>query len=281
MNWLVLIASVLLLAGAAALLYWLLNLAEGVYFGRRVVVWLYDRFAPRYDTVKKFDEKDEAWFIGEPLTQALSDVPLPLVLDVATGTARLPLALCRQPGFPGRIIALDMSRQMLRHAATNSAAYQDRVTLLWQDATQLPFPEGVFDAVTCLEALEFLPDARGTLGEMVRVLRPGGILLASNRIGPGVRWIPGRTLNREAFITLLETLALDNVRASAWQVDYDLVWARKPGSSTYARPPTLPALLCCPRCADGRLVRQERAFCCASCASRYPIADDGVVEMGW
>lgn len=289
MNWPVLVGGLCLFVALAALLHWQLNLAEGVYLGRRVVVWLYDRFAPRYDGVKKFNPRDEAWFLGQPLAQALLGVTSSHVLDVATGTARLPLALFQQPGFTGRIVALDLSRQMLRHAAAKMTAYRDRLTLLWQDAACLPFPDGVFDAVTCLEALEFLPDARTTLAEMVRVLRPGGILFVSNRTGSGARWMPGRTLGREAFAALLESLSLQEVHISPWQVDYDIAWARKRpaepaehlGRSSAVAPSTLPALLRCPRCANGPLTRQDRAFYCATCDRRYPIAEDGVVEMGF
>lgn len=299
MEWPFLLSGALLMLGLTALLYWQLSLAEGVYLGSRVVVWLYDRFAPRYDTVKLFDEKDEAWFLGGPLAHALRGVTTSLVLDVATGTARLPLALLRQPTFTGRIIGLDLSRGMLRRAAANTADHRERLTLLWQDATWLPFADEVVDAVVCLEALEFLPDARMTLSEMVRVLRPCGILLVSNRIGPGARWMPRRTMGRDAFTEVLESLQLSDVRIGQWQVDYDLVWARKsltrPGRLTQSRDQpttaahrTLPELLRCPRCArqcsgaaqpSASLVREDEAFCCEACGSRYPIADDGVVEL--
>lgn len=265
----------------AAFLYWQLVIAEGAYLGRRVVVWLYDLYAPRYDGVKQFNNQDEAWFLSQPLLRALRRTPAPLVLDVATGTGRVPLALFRQANFEGRVIALDLSRRMLRHAASNTAAYQDRLTLLWQGASHLPFPDNAFDAVTCLEALEFLPDATATLSEIVRVLRPGGVLLTSNRTGLHARWMPGRTMSRQAFTELLESLSLSGVRVGSWQVDYDIAWARKPGQSYAAAPATLPALLRCPRCSNNPLLRQDQALHCAACEQLYPIADDGVVEMGW
>jgi ubiquinone/menaquinone biosynthesis C-methylase UbiE len=282
MNWPLLVAGVFLLLALAAFLYWQLSLAEGVYLGPRVVVWLYDRFAPRYDAVKKFSQRDEAWFLGGPLAQALRGVTTSLVLDVATGTARLPWALLQQTEFTGRVIALDLSRRMLRQAAAKMTPYQDRSTLLWQDAAWLPFPDDVFHAVTCIEALEFLPDARATLAEMVRVLRPGGILLVSNRTGPGVRWMPGRTMSRQAFIALLESLSLTEVNAAIWQVDYEIAWAHKPATGGHASADlsaTLPTLLRCPFCARGPLAREERAFYCDACDRRYPIADDGVLEL--
>jgi SAM-dependent methyltransferase len=281
MGWLAPLGGVFLLAALIALLYWQLIIAEGVYLGRRIVIWLYDLYASRYDRIKKFDARDDDWFLGEPLASALSNTPFPLVLDVATGTGRLPLALFRQPNFSGRVVALDLSRRMLHRAAANTAAQRDRLTLLWQDASRLPFPAAVFDAVTCLEALEFLPDARLALSEMVRVLRPGGVLLTTNRIGPGVRWLPRRTMSRQGCAALLESLSLESVSIRAWQVDYDVVWARKGGQSTAAVPPTLPALLRCPHCDGGLLSRREHAFYCPVCTRRYPIAQDGVMEMGW
>lgn len=281
LDTLVLSNGLLLALLLAGLLYWQLELAEGAYLGRRVVVWLYDRFAPRYDKTKRFDERDEAWFLGEPLTKSLRSIPNPLVLDVATGTGRLPLALFRQPDFDGRVVGLDLSRQMLRHAVANNRAYGDRLTLLWQGASRLPFPDDVFDAVVCLEALEFLPDSYATLAEMVRVLRPGSVLLVSNRTGPGVRWMPGRTMSREDFVVLLEALGLTGVRAGPWQVDYDIAWGRKPGRSFAPSPSTLPALLCCPHCRKGHLFRQDRAFVCQACERHYPLAEDDVVEMGY
>lgn len=288
MNWPVLVSVAVMFVALAALLHWQLNLAEGVYMGRRVVIWLYDRFAPRYDAAKQFNQRDEDWFLGNPLAQALRYVSSSLVLDVATGTARLPLALLRQPTFTGRVIGLDLSRQMLHQAAINTGAYEDRLTLLWQHATCLPFTDAGFDAVTCFEALEFLPDMRATLAEMVRVLRPGGILFISNRIGPGVRWMPRRTMSTQTLTAFLESLSLTDVRTAVWQVDYDLIWAHKPLTHLEADPAqpgrgvssTLPFLLRCLHCASTPLSRHENAYYCDGCGSRFPIADDGVVEMG-
>jgi ubiquinone/menaquinone biosynthesis C-methylase UbiE len=286
MEWAIIIGALLAIGVLAALAYWQLDLAEGVYLGRRVVIWLYDRFAGRYDAIKQFTDYEEARFLGQPLAFALQGAAMPLVLDVATGTARLPLTLLRQPTFQGRIVGLDLSRRMLHQAAAKTTSHQDHLSLLWKDATGLPFRDAVFDAVTCLEALEFLPDTRVTLAEMTRVLRPGGIMMVTNRVGPGARWLPGRTMGREKLARLMEALSLQDVQIHAWQVDYDLVWARKPvaddtfsGFAADGGAITLPRLLCCPRCDHTPLVRKERAYGCAACGSHYPIADDGVIEM--
>src|SRR5258707_8700162 len=93
----------LILVGGVVL-YWLLITTEGVYLGRRVVVWLYDVYASRYDNIKKYDTDWESATLGRPILRVLSNIPAPLILDVATGTARLPLTLFDQPRFNGYVI---------------------------------------------------------------------------------------------------------------------------------------------------------------------------------
>jgi ubiquinone/menaquinone biosynthesis C-methylase UbiE len=159
---------ILLFILIAAFLYWQLVLAEGAYLGRRIVAWLYDLVATRYNAIKQFTAEDDARFLGIPLALSLQGELDPIVLDVATGTSRLPLALCQQPAFHGRIIALDSARRMLHEATRCLAEHRKRMTWVWQHAVPLPFDDNTFEAVTCLEALEFMPDTRAALAESPR-----------------------------------------------------------------------------------------------------------------
>ena len=79
----------------------------------------------------------------------------------------------------------------------------DRCTLIQEDADALPFPEQTYDAVACLETLEFTPNPERTVGELLRVLRPGGVLLLTNRIGRA-RWYAGRAYTDEALVDLIK-----------------------------------------------------------------------------
>ncbi len=225
------LAVLLLLAGLGWLLHWLLIRTEGVFLGRRVVVWLYDLAATRYDAIKQYDSDTESAFVTWPLSRRLKGWPVPLVLDVATGTGRLPFFLLAEPTFNGHVVGLDASAGMLAQATTKLAEHRDRAALVHAPAGDLPFPDAAFAAVTCLEALEFLPDDDDALREMARVLRPGGVLLTTRRQGPESGYFLGRARGREELEALLAGLGLSEIRSQPWQVEYELVWAVKPGIS--------------------------------------------------
>jgi ubiquinone/menaquinone biosynthesis C-methylase UbiE len=215
-----------LLAGAA-LLYWLLVTTEGVFLGRRVVVWLYDITAHRYDNIKQYDEHEEEFLVVRPVLAALGARRQPRILDVATGTGRVPLALAAALD-KGMIVGLDDAARMLAIGARKLAPYQPRVMLVRHPAVPLPFARDSFDIVTCLEALEFFPSDEAALVEMVRVLRPGGTLITTRRRGWEGRMFLSRYRSEADLQALLQELGLQSVRSFLWEVNYDLVTARKP-----------------------------------------------------
>jgi SAM-dependent methyltransferase len=278
MAWIPIALGGIGLALLGLLAYWQLIIAEGTHLGPKVVTLLYDLSARAYERIKRYDPGDEQWFLGLPLARALELIPAPLVLDVATGTGRLPRAVMRQPPFEGRVIGLDLSRRMLRQATKLTAQFADRLTYIWQDARNLPFDDDTFDAVTCLEALEFTPNPRAVLAELVRVLRPGGVLLTTNRIGRDVRLLPGRTFPRDKFAEVLAEFPLEDIKVRPWQMDYDLAWAIKAGVPRGGSIRPLIEILRCPAC-TGHLERQTDVFQCTECSRTYSVADDGVIEL--
>lgn len=231
MVWLFVLLAIILIA---ALLYYLLITTEGVFLGQWVVVKLYDGIAPRYHALKQFDPDYEEAFLARPLLLRLADIPEPHILDVATGTGRVPLLLLSQEGFRGRMTALDASAKMLAQAESRLAPYGDRVTLHHHAAAPLPFPDATFDAVTCMEALEFLPSDAAALQEMVRVLKPNGLLLTTRRRDWEGKLFLHRYRSRDNMAALLRSLGLIHVEIVIWQVGYDQVWAVKPGAGLSA-----------------------------------------------
>lgn len=208
----------------AGLLFWELYICEGTHLGPRVVIGLYDLAAGAYDKIKQFDPEWEQRFVGEPIAGAIENLDGARVLDAGAGTGRVGRALLPLAGSSARLTCLEPSARMLRRGRRLTPG------ALWVRgrADPLPFADDAFDVVVSLELLEFTPRPRQTLGELVRVLRPGGNLLVTNRIGGEARWILGRTTPRERFPELLQSLGLRDVILYPWQVEYDLAWAWKP-----------------------------------------------------
>jgi ubiquinone/menaquinone biosynthesis C-methylase UbiE len=282
MNWFpYFFFGVALLILLGLVVYWAVWITEGAYFGQRVVRWLYDRGAATYDGVKQYDPSDEAAFLANPIFTRLEESfgPHSLLLDVATGTGRLPDALFAIPFYEGEIVGLDLSRAMLHEASRKLHAHREQWTLLHHPSVPLPFADDTFDAVASLEALEFMPDRRAALREMVRVLRPGGWFFVTNRIGVDARMLPGRADSPEQFEAFLADLGLAEIFTRPWQEYYDLIFARKPGAVGPGRgfSGAWVVALRCPHCGrEGEGVIGRGEWRCGTCDKAVTIGDDGV-----
>jgi ubiquinone/menaquinone biosynthesis C-methylase UbiE len=216
------------------LIYWQLIIAEGAYLGTWVVTLLYDWSASRYNAIKEFNDFDEDVSLGWPLTTRLLDQPESTIVDIATGTGRLAHVMARQKAFQGKIIGVDRSARMLAIAQKDAVDFKARFSLVQADAMALPFADSSAPVVTCLEALEFLPNPDIGLAELVRVLQPADIsdrsrgwLLTTNRIGWEARLLPGKTWTREQLRVRLKQLQLTQINIHIWQDIYDLAWGQK------------------------------------------------------
>lgn len=107
------------------------------------------------------------------------------VLDVGTGTAQIPVELCRQAdGFVVR--AVDAAAEMLKLADANIAAagLTIRIGTELVDAKRLPHPDGRFTAVVSNSIVHHIPDPAPVFAEMVRVCAPGGALFVRDLLRP-------------------------------------------------------------------------------------------------
>ncbi len=99
------------------------------------------------------------------------------VLDLACGTG--PAARLAAKRAAGRVVGLDIDAASLAVAASRADAEGAAVEWVEGSALDLPFAGQDFDAVLCCQALQFFPDRVRALGEMRRVLKPAGRLVAS------------------------------------------------------------------------------------------------------
>ena len=102
----------------------------------------------------------------------LGDVAGARVLEVGGGAAAAARWLVTQGA---RVVALDLSAGMLRHAVTAAKETAVRPALLQADAQFLPLRDASFDiAFTAFGAVPFVDDSARVMREVFRVLRPGG-----------------------------------------------------------------------------------------------------------
>jgi len=105
------------------------------------------------------------------------DAPVEDVLEVGGGTSGLTALL-----YPGaKVVNLDADAS----AAESPVNRAGRTTFVLGEATQLPFPDARFDAVTMFDLLEHVADDAAAIAEARRVLRPGGFMLVST---PNETW---------------------------------------------------------------------------------------------
>lgn len=99
------------------------------------------------------------------------------ILDVATGSGDLALALCRRTQPGGEVWISDINRRMLDRGRDRLLDAGLTVPAVQCDAERLPFAPGTFDCVTVGFGLRNMTRKDAALAEMTRVLKPGGRLV--------------------------------------------------------------------------------------------------------
>jgi len=113
------------------------------------------------------------------------DAPPLEILDLGTGTAQIPVELCRQSDAV-RVAAIDMAVSMLDLAILNieTAGFRDRIMLDRVDAKLLPYESGRFAAAVSNSIVHHIPQPALVLREAVRVTAPGGLIFMRDLLRP-------------------------------------------------------------------------------------------------
>jgi ubiquinone/menaquinone biosynthesis C-methylase UbiE len=102
------------------------------------------------------------------------------VLETGCGSGAYTLEIARAVGGGGTVFALDIQPRMLDQLRGKLSRMENReirnVEPVLADAYRLPFDDGALDAVLMITVLQEVPDRRKALDEVLRVLRPGGIV---------------------------------------------------------------------------------------------------------
>lgn len=135
----------------------------------------YDRWADEYDT----DIRSWSYAAPEIVAEiaAAHVAPESSVLDAGCGTGLVGTAL-RAAGLCGEIVGIDVSAASLRIAERTGAYTSVAVADLQQS---LPAADDRFGAVVCVGVMTYVPDVEAAWREFARVVRPGGVVVVTQR----------------------------------------------------------------------------------------------------
>lgn len=138
---------------------------------------MFDDIAPTYDFLNHLlsFHIDRIW--RRRTSRLVAEHHPKKVLDVATGTADLAIAMAKR-NPEANIIGVDISEKMLEIGKSKVAkqGFENRISLHPGDATALPFEKNSFDAVTAAFGVRNFSDLEVGLREMVRVCRDNGLI---------------------------------------------------------------------------------------------------------
>ena len=141
------------------------------------VAGVFDSVAPKYDLMNDLMSAGmhRAW---KAFAIALAGVRMgERVLDVASGSGDLASAFARRVGPAGEVWLTDINRAMLARGRDRLLDAGCALPLAQCDAEHLPFRVDYFDCVSVAFGLRNMTHKEAALGEMRRVLKPGGRLL--------------------------------------------------------------------------------------------------------
>ena len=139
---------------------------------------MFDNIAPKYDFLNRFLSLgiDQVW--RKKAIKQLEGLDIKNMLDVATGTGDVALALSKR--YPqAEIIGVDISEKMLEIGRQKVAKQQlsEKIDLRTGDSENLPLKDNSFDAVTVAFGVRNFENLSQGLAEIHRVIRPGGRLV--------------------------------------------------------------------------------------------------------
>jgi ubiquinone/menaquinone biosynthesis C-methylase UbiE len=180
------------------------------------------QFAERYGSLNE-EAYRSCFAYSRKRLSALLDSCLPergdglRLLDVGCGTGHHMASLAGK-GF--EVSGLDGSEEMLEQARANNPGADIRQA----DVEAIPFADASFDFILCIEVLRYLPDSSRCIREMARVLRPGGVCLATAAplLNLNGYWLVNRIAN---LVGIGDLVRLRQFFTTSWRLRQEFVSA--------------------------------------------------------
>ncbi len=142
---------------------------------REEVEEMFDTIAPKYDLLNHLLSFgiDKGW--RKKVAKKVAAHEPRRVLDVATGTADLLIAMEKRVEKPCEFVGGDISREMVERGKVKLKKLGISAELMIADALDLPFGDSEFDALTCAFGVRNFQDVEKGVSQMARVLKTGGL----------------------------------------------------------------------------------------------------------
>lgn len=170
---------------------------------------MFDHVAKRYDLMNTASSLGKVYVWRHAVVQALQSGPGQKILDLAAGTGTSAAAIAKTGA---QVVACDLSAGMIQVGRER----HPELEFVQGDATNLPFADGEFDAVTISFGLRNVVDVPAALAEMYRVTKPGGTLLVCEFSHPSnplfsqlYTWYLGRVMPTVAGLLSSDDVAYD------------------------------------------------------------------------
>lgn len=139
----------------------------------------FDRAADYYDQTRSLPDR----LMQRLVAMLVAELPRDgRCLEIGVGTGRIALPLIER-GI--KVVGVDISVEMLRRYVEKAPP---NIEVAVADATHLPFADRTFTSAIASHVLHLIPGWETALDELVRVLAPGGVLLASRNADPAAEW---------------------------------------------------------------------------------------------
>ena len=178
----------------------------------------FEKLAGDWEHIRKsyFDDRVTSLAIEKLLPRDLT------LADIGCGTGSLSFELAR---FAGKVIGVDLSREMLRRArATAKQRQLDNVEFREGDARNLPLDSHSVDAAFCVMVLHFLPEPQRAIADLCRIVRHGGAVILVDLVQHHQDWMRDQMAHR--------WLGFEKAQIEEWfreagvsQLDYELTGA--------------------------------------------------------
>jgi ubiquinone/menaquinone biosynthesis C-methylase UbiE len=127
------------------------------------------------------------------------------VLDVGCGTGDDTREIARLVAPNGSVVGIDFSAAMIAESRKRSGNEGGQIEFVEGDACAMPFPDGLFDRARTDRVFVHLTEPERALAEMVRVLKPGGLVVVTD-VDAGTFWVdsPYRDTTRKVFASIAD-----------------------------------------------------------------------------